>query len=318
MHPSWMTVDLGDFMADNFVSVRGLVFEYGVHRALDDICFDLPSGSVTALVGPNGAGKTTLLRCLAGLERPLAGTILIDGIDVLDDPRAAHVKLGFQQDFFGVYDDLSVRCNLLHAAAIQGMDRYDMEAAVVWAAEALSLSDRLEQKAGALSRGLRQRLAIARSMVHRPRLLLMDEPASGLDPEARRQLSELIRALNAAGMTLVVSSHILAELEDYSTHMLALRNGRVSPLAALAGAAAPRQHWRLGLIGDAREAVAVLRGNALVIECRELAGEVAFSFSGDGMARHHLLRQLLDHGITVTSLAADGGHLEKMYMGERA
>lgn len=305
-------------MSADFVSVRGLIFEYGPSRALDEVGFDLPAGSVTALVGPNGAGKTTLLRCLAGLERPLAGSIRIDGVDVLEQPRLAHAKLGFQQDFFGVYDELSVRRNLLHAAAIQGMGANDMDAAVVWAAEAVSLSERLEQKAGALSRGLRQRLAIARSMVHRPRLLLMDEPASGLDPEARRELSKLIQTLNAAGMTLVVSSHILAELEDYSTHMLALRSGRSAQVAVLAGAAAPKSRWRLGLVGDARDALAGLHGIAEASECEIIDGDVEFAFAGEPLARHHLLRHLMDQGVLVTSLAPTGGHLEKLYMGDRA
>lgn len=305
-------------MSDQFVSVRGLVYEYGVNRALDEVGFDLPAGSVTALVGPNGAGKTTLLRCLAGLERPLAGSIRIDGIDVLDQPRLAHAKLGFQQDFFGVYDDLSVRRNLLHAAAIQGMDENDMEAAAVWAAEAVSLTNRLEDRAGTLSRGLRQRLAIARSMVHRPRLLLMDEPASGLDPEARRELSNLIRTLNLAGMTIVVSSHILAELEDYSTHMLALRLGRAAQVATLSGEAAPKSRWRLGLIGDARDALAGMQGAAKVADCQIVDGEIEFSFDGEPLDRHHLLRHLMERGVMVTSLAPTGGHLEKLYMGERA
>jgi ABC-2 type transport system ATP-binding protein len=305
-------------MSDQFVSVRGLVYEYGANRALDEVGFDLPAGSVTALVGPNGAGKTTLLRCLAGLERPLAGTIRIDGIDVLEQPRLAHAKLGFQQDFFGVYDDLSVRRNLLHAAAIQGMDENDMEAAAVWAAEAVSLSKRLEDRAGTLSRGLRQRLAIARSMVHRPRLLLMDEPASGLDPEARRELSDLIRTLNMAGMTIVVSSHILAELEDYSTHMLALRLGRAAQVATLSGEAAPKSRWRLGLIGDARDALAGMQGAAKVADCQIIDGEIDFSFDGEPLDRHHLLRHLMEQGVMITSLAPTGGHLEKLYLGERA
>ncbi|MBR9970774.1 ABC transporter ATP-binding protein [Magnetospirillum sulfuroxidans] len=305
-------------MSADFVSVRGLIFEYGSSRALDEVGFDLPAGSVTALVGPNGAGKTTLLRCLAGLERPLAGSIRIDGVDVLEQPRLAHAKLGFQQDFFGVYDQLSVRRNLLHAAAIQGMNEGDMESAAVWAAEAVSLSDRLEQKAGTLSRGLRQRLAIARSMVHRPRLLLMDEPASGLDPEARRELSGLIRTLGAAGMTLVVSSHILAELEDYSTHMLALRDGHSAQVAVLSGTTAAKPRWRLGLVGDAREALAGLHGMAEVSECEIIDGDVEFAFVGEPLARHHLLRHLVDQGVLVTSLAPTGGHLEKLYMGDRA
>lgn len=302
-------------MTADFVSVRGLIYEYGANRALDEVGFDLPAGSVTALVGPNGAGKTTLLRCLAGLERPLSGSIRIDGIDVLDQPRQAHALLGFQQDFFGVYDDLSVRRNLLHAAAIQGMDPHDMEAASVWAAEAVGLAERLDQKAGTLSRGLRQRLAIARAMAHRPRLLLMDEPASGLDPEARRHLSALIRTLNAAGMTIVVSSHILAELEDYSTHMLALRDGRSARVAALAGAAAPKSRWRLGLVGDARDALAGLSALAEVSEAAIVDGDIEFAFAGEPLARHHLLRHLMDQGVKVTALAPTGGHLEKLYMG---
>ncbi|MCA1908806.1 MAG: ABC transporter ATP-binding protein [Magnetospirillum sp.] len=305
-------------MTADFVSVRSLVFEYGTTRALDQVGFDLPAGSVTALVGPNGAGKTTLLRCLAGLERPLAGTVAIDGVDVLDQPRLAHTRLGFQQDFFGVYDELTVRQNLLHAAAIQGLDRHDMEEASVWAAEAVGLSDRMEQKAGALSRGLRQRLAIARALAHRPRLLLMDEPASGLDPEARRHLSALIRNLNAAGMTIVVSSHILSELEDYSTHMLALRDGHCAQLAALGGDDAVLSRWRLGLVGDCRDALAGLRTLAEVGEAQIVGGDIEFTFSGDPLARHHLLRHLMDQGVMVTDLAPTGGHLEKLYLGEKA
>lgn len=305
-------------MSADFVSVRSLVFDYGTTRALDQVGFDLPAGSVTALVGPNGAGKTTLLRCLAGLERPLAGSVAIDGIDVLDQPRLAHTRLGFQQDFFGVYDELTVRRNLLHAAAIQGLDSHDMEEASIWAAEAVGLSDRMEQKAGALSRGLRQRLAIARALAHRPRLLLMDEPASGLDPEARRHLSALIRNLNAAGMTIVVSSHILSELEDYSTHMLALRDGHSAQLAALGGVAAPLSHWRLGLVGDARDALAGLQTLAEVGDAKIVGGDIEFSFTGEPLARHHLLRHLMDQGVMVTELAPTGGHLEKLYLGDKA
>ena len=159
--------------------VEGLTFDYDTKRAIDGVSFAIEAGSVTALVGPNGAGKTTLLRCLAGLEQPVAGTIRIAGLDVLEFPRGAHRKLGFLQDFFGVYDALTVERNLLYAAAAQGMARDRLVSSVIRAAEAVGIADRLTQLAGELSRGLRQRLAIARTLVHEPALLLLDEPAAG-------------------------------------------------------------------------------------------------------------------------------------------
>src|SRR6185369_9813264 len=165
--------------------VDGLCFDYPGVRALDGVGFELERGTVTALVGPNGAGKTTLLRCLAALETPLAGRIEVAGVDVLESPREAHRRLGYLSDFFGVYDALTVEQCLVHAAAAQGVEQAAVAAAVRRTAERLGLDDRLRTVAGTLSRGLRQRLAIGQALVHAPALLLLDEPAAGLDPEAR-------------------------------------------------------------------------------------------------------------------------------------
>jgi ABC-2 type transport system ATP-binding protein len=298
-----------------FVTVTGLVFDYGNHRALDGVSFELSAGSVVALVGPNGAGKTTLLRCLAGLEEPLAGSVVIDGLDVADHPRAVHAKLGFQQDFFGVYDGLSVRANLLHAAAVQGLSEAQIVPSALAAAQAVGLEDRLDQPAGALSRGLRQRLAIARAIVHRPPLLLLDEPASGLDPEARRDLSGLIRRLQSEGLTIIVSSHILAELEDYSTHMLALRDGRATGPLPLGHEAATRR-WRLTVLGDPAVALTVLSGIEGVSATALDAQGLTFALAGGPEAQSALLRQLIEAGVAVSSCAPDSGHLEKLYLSE--
>jgi len=290
-------------MAPDFVSVRDLVFDYGTKRALDAVSFDIEAGAVIALVGPNGAGKTTLLRCLATLEQP----------------RAAHRKLGFQQDFFGVYDSLSVTRNLLHAAALQGLPETAIDTAVTWAAGAVGLADRMGELAGALSRGLRQRLAIARAMVHRPPLLLLDEPASGLDPEARRDLSALIRTLRAEGLTIIVSSHILAELEDYSTHMLTLREGRASGPVALDGEhAAGMRRWRLTVAGPIEPALAVLIPLAGVADAREDNGAITFTLAGDEAAQSELLRGLIQGGVAVSSCAPANGHLETLYLAEKS
>lgn len=215
------------------VTVEGLVFDYPGKRALHGITLDVPRGAVLALVGPNGAGKSTLMRVIAGLDEPVEGQIHVAGISVLDEPRRAQRHLGYLSDFFGLYDELTVRQCLLHAASVRAVAPALRAAAVLRAAQRVGLADRLDVAAGGLSRGLRQRLAIAQAIVHDPEVLLLDEPAAGLDPEARAGLSALFRSLQAQGRTLVVSSHILAELEEYSSHMLALRDGRIVQFTGL-------------------------------------------------------------------------------------
>jgi ABC-2 type transport system ATP-binding protein len=215
----------GDSRPAPIVSVRQVTYDYPGHRALDEVSFDLPPASVTALVGPNGAGKTTLLRSMAALDEPMSGSIVINGLDVWKHPREAHRFMGYLPDHFGLYPDLSARRCLIHAARARGLTESETHEAVDWAASKTMLLPLLEQRAGTLSRGQRQRLALAQAIVHRPRMLLLDEPASGLDPQARADLSELMRSLAASGITLMISSHILAELESYCTAMLVLEKG---------------------------------------------------------------------------------------------
>jgi len=301
-----------------FLSVRRLSFDYETQRAVDDVSFALAHGTVTALVGPNGAGKTTLLRCLAGLEEPVAGGILIDGVDVLGNPRAAHRKIGFLQDFFGVYDALSVERNLLYAAASQGIEPTAIEPAVARAAQAVALQDRLKQRAGELSRGLRQRLAIARALIHQPALLLLDEPAAGLDPESRIGLAALIRTLAATGMTLIVSSHILSELEQYSTHMLAMRDGRTTGPHAIGGHKEGRRRLKIVIAGPTPSARAFLESRSDVSALYDEPDGLSFDYSGDEAARHSLLRAMMEAEIPVTGFTAVGADLQSLYMAEGA
>jgi len=226
------------------IEAHEVVYDYPAGRALHGVSFTVEPGTVLALVGPNGAGKTTLMRCMAALEAPASGRIRIAGLDTQDDPRGVHAAIGYLPDFFGLYEELSVARALTYAARSRGVSEADTPSAVAEAAHRVQLSDRLQQRAGELSRGLRQRLAIAQTIVHRPRVLLLDEPAAGLDPEARASLSDLILRLSGEGMTIVVSSHILSELEDYSTRMLMIRDGRVAGggvVAAGSGATAQRR-----------------------------------------------------------------------------
>ena len=231
-------------MSPALIEVHDVCFDYPGHRALNNINLSIGKAAISALVGPNGAGKTTLLRCIAALDTPVSGQILVGGIDVHADPRGAHQLMGYLSDSFGLYGDLSVERCLIYAARAQGVLPEKVGAAVTRVLEFLNLADKRRQLTSTLSRGQRQRVAIAQAIVHRPQVLLLDEPASGLDPEARSSLAGVFRYLQAEGMTLLVSSHILAELDEYSTHMLAMDKGRILEYRALSSdwLSAPTEH----------------------------------------------------------------------------
>jgi ABC-2 type transport system ATP-binding protein len=276
------------------IDVAGVCYVYPGTRALDNVSFRIERGSVTALVGPNGAGKTTLLRCLAGLDRPLTGSIAVADIDVLEEPRLAHAHMGYLSDFFGLYDALTVRQCLTHAASAHGVT-------------AAKLSDTVE-------RGLRQRVAIGQAIVHAPDVLLLDEPASGLDPEARHSLATLFSRLREQGMTLVVSSHILAELDEYSTHMLVLRAGKIIEHRALNDTATDGRRVRVTLAGENtnwQDSLATIAG-VHVIEASSNGALLAVTGDENDLAA--VLRDLVTAGVPVSSFSEVSENLHESYL----
>jgi ABC-2 type transport system ATP-binding protein len=300
------------------IQVEHLIYDYPGHRALDDVSFAIQPQSITALVGPNGAGKTTLLRCLAALDRPGAGRVLLDGLDVHEAPREAHEHMAFLPDFFGVYDDLTVRQCLEYRARAHAVPRDRRAQAIRLAAERLGVADRLKDYAGTLSRGLKQRLAIAQAIIHQPRIALLDEPAAGLDPEARYSLAAVFRSLRADGMTLMVSSHILAELEDYSTHILAIRDGRIIEHRPIQGAAEiDGKAWlpmQIRLAAPDDRIAAMLGERADVADVAVDAESIRFRFAGDLQAQHQLLRHLVDSGLPVAEFSPVQSTLQDSYL----
>lgn len=300
------------------IEVSGVVYDYPAARALHGVSFEVQAGAVLALVGPNGAGKSTLMRCIAALDVPTEGTIRVAGLDVEADPRGVHAAIGYLPDFFGLYEELSVRKALTYAARSRGVGVSETPAAVEMAAARVQLTDRLEARAGELSRGLKQRLAIAQTIVHQPRVLLLDEPAAGLDPEARRSLSDLILSLARDGMTIVVSSHILAELEDYSTQMLMIRDGAVAGGGVVAAGGGHRDGARVEVtfaetpddLGD--------RLVALGVTVERLEGDTATLVLPEGEDDSALLGKLIGAGLKVRSFQAARKTLEDAYLAEVA
>lgn len=298
------------------IEVKNLIFEYPTKRALHDVSCEIKTGSITALVGPNGAGKTTLIRCVVGLHGPFSGQVLFDGVDVHEHPRDCHRRMAYLSDFFGVYDQLTVRQCLTYTARAYGVSGDKVRTVVEAAAERLNLTDRLREKSGALSRGLRQRLAIAQAIVHEPEFLVLDEPASGLDPEARQSLSMLLIGLRDAGMTLLVSSHILAELEGYCTDMLIMREGRIIDSRKLAGELTDARRLRIDLAAPSADLLALLENTASVAQAAVNDDVATLLFTGDAAAQHKLLRQLVEAGIPVAGLREDRIALQDAYIAQ--
>jgi ABC-2 type transport system ATP-binding protein len=298
------------------IEVKNLIFEYPTKRALHDVSCVIKTGSITALVGPNGAGKTTLIRCIVGLHGPFSGQVLFDGVDVHEHPRDCHRRMAYLSDFFGVYDQLTVRQCLTYTARAYGVSGDHVRTVVEAAAERLQLTDRLREKAGALSRGLRQRLAIAQAIVHEPEFLVLDEPASGLDPEARQSLSMLLIGLRDAGMTLLVSSHILAELEGYCTDMLIMREGRIIDSRQLTGDLTDARRLRIDLAAPSDTLFALLEETPEVAQVSVVDDVATLLFSGDMSAQHGLLRRLVDAGEPVAGLREDRVALQDAYIAQ--
>ncbi len=294
------------------ISVADVRFAYDGTPALLGVSFTAATGSVTALVGPNGAGKTTLMRCIAGLDTPAAGTITVAGMDVVATPREARMRMGFLQDFFGLYDRLSVRRCLDYAARARLVPAAERQGRVAEVAAALGLGALLDRDTASLSRGQRQRVAIGAAIVHGPEVLILDEPAAGLDPEARAELAALIRTLAAGGTTLLVSSHILAELEDYSTDVLMLEAGRVIGTGPVRPAG---RSISLSLAGGETAAVAARLGREAAVSALAVEdGVLRFAFAGDDAAQAALLAALVREDVPVLAFAERHASMQDLYL----
>lgn len=300
----------------DIIFTKGLRREYASTTAVDGIDLAIESGSVTALVGPNGAGKTTFLKMIAALLEPTSGLAMIAGHDVRENARAVHAAVGYLPDFFGLYEELTARqCLRYFHLAYRLPEPADRRIEEVL--ELVALRDAADRPIESLSRGMRQRLGLARTLLHDPKLLLLDEPASGLDPGARRELQDLLRRLAAMGKTILVSSHILTELEDYCSHVVMLDRGRLVFSGTVAEArrrAGGGRHLRLRVVGPPEAARAALTSDPAVSEVSAAPDGWAFRFAGDEESAARLLRALIESGLRVSSFADDSGSISDGYM----
>ena len=299
------------------IEVRGLRKHFGEVRAVNDLSFTVERGDALGFIGPNGAGKTTTIRMLATLLKPDAGTATINGHDIAGDPEAVRACVGYMPDFFGVYDDMKVLEYLDFFAAAYRVPPHERPGLIGDVLELTDLSGKRDAYVDALSRGMKQRLCLAKTLVHDPEVLLLDEPASGLDPRARIEIRELLKELCAMEKTIIISSHILTELADLCNKVVIIEHGDLVYAGSTAEITAQLQGGRrlvIRVTERAEEACGALAGLAEVTSAELVDGLVHATYTGDPEGQHELLSALVAHGFTVQSFAEQEMDLEDVYM----
>ncbi|MFT2815670.1 ABC transporter ATP-binding protein [Leifsonia sp. A12D58] len=295
------------------IHVVGVSRSFGSVHAVQDATLSVAPGSVTALIGPNGSGKTTLMLMLATLLAPDAGTISVAGHDPLTDPAAVRASMGWMPDALGAWPTLSVRAALNVTGRMYRMPRALAEQR---AAELIALTDLTalaDQPSRVLSRGQKQRLSLARALVHNPSVLLLDEPASGLDPSARAALRDLIRRLAGEGTAILISSHVLAELDEMADAAVYMTSGRTVGADRIAQAEASARAWRIRSLNPVALAAALAEvGVGPDISSTDNLGtlvQVAHE-----AAAAELLSRLIGLGVPISAYGPAVGDLEHTFL----
>jgi ABC-2 type transport system ATP-binding protein len=312
----------------NAIETHGLTREYGKLTAVKNLNLTVPQGSLYGLIGPNGAGKTTTLRMLAGLLEPTDGEIFINDRPINQNLTELRRQIGFMPDFFGVYDDLVVWEYLDFFARCYDIPPKRRRQVIDELLELVDLGEKKDAFVHTLSRGMRQRLCLAHAMVHDPQVLLLDEPASGLDPRARVEMRELLRELGAMGKTVVLSSHILSELAELCDSIGIIERGQLVVSGRLDGIRDQLQEGKkisIRVISDPDEAGKILRGLPGVGEIVPVkpgnegtvlnrGTDLEVSFLGDEEAVASLLDSLVQNKIRISSFAEMHTGLEEVFL----
>ena len=299
------------------VTIEALTKIYGTNYALRDFSLEIESGRVYGLIGPNGAGKTTAMSIMATLLAPDRGTAVVGGYDVMKQPAQVRRLIGYMPDFFGVYDGLKTTEYLEFYAAAYRLPAKQRPALIRDLLEIVNLSDKVDAYVDLLSRGMKQRLALARCLVHDPAVLILDEPASGLDPRARAEMKEVIRQLKRMNKTILISSHILPELAEMCDNIAILEQGRLVANGTVEEVTAARQGARILKVEVSDrlpQLIDFLKDRPEVTNVDSDAGWARISFTGDKTAQGRMLREIMDQGWIVLEFAEVRGNLEDAFM----
>ena len=293
-----------------------LTKRYGSQTAVNHLTLRVNQEEIFGFLGPNGAGKTTTILMLLGLSEPTSGTARVCGIDPTREPVRVKRIVGYLPENVGFYEEMTGFDNVKYVARLNGMRDGASRGRIEEVLERVGLADEGRKRVGAYSRGMRQRLGIARALIHDPPIIFLDEPAAGLDPDNRRELQTLFKRIGAAGKTMLVSSHILTELEEYCTHAVLMRGGRVAAADRLerlvAGPRAARA-FRLRAVRGAEEAEALLRRRSNVSGLAAAGPDLRFELACTDEEAAALLAELVAAGVSVAAFGAEARRFEDAY-----
>ena len=308
------------------VEIEGLSKHYGRRKAVDNVSMSIESGEIFGLVGPNGAGKTTTMRMLVTLLKPDKGEIRVGGYSVRKSPRDVRRQIGFMPDSFGVYGDLTVQEYLDFFGACYGIAPAQRVSLIKDLLDLVDIGHRRDDMVDTLSTGLKQRLGLARVLIHDPGVLVLDEPASGLDPRARVEIRELLMEVARLGKTIIFSSHILADVAELCTRVAIMESGKLAAFGALdqlTERVMPHRLLRISLLKDSsfESAQAMLMAYPGISAVRPQEGlgraewlSLEADFSGDDRELQMLLASMLQQGLPVVHFSEDTKNLEEVFM----
>ncbi len=299
------------------IEIQGLYKSYGNFVALNHLDLHIDKGELFGFVGPNGAGKTTTMRILSGLLRADGGSAMVAGIDALHQSQDLKAKIGYMPDFFGVYDNLRAIEYMEFYASAYGLYGKQATDLCMNLMDLVNLSDKAMFYVDSLSRGMKQRLCLARSMVHNPELLILDEPASGLDPRARFEMKGILRNLNDMGKTIIISSHILSELAEMCTTIgiidrgQMLVKGSVEDIISHLNTSNPLV---MKVLAGKEQAITLLKENPLVSNVSLQEDQIVINFKGSEQQEAELLTSLISAKVQISSFVHQSSNLEEVFM----
>jgi ABC-2 type transport system ATP-binding protein len=299
------------------IELRHVYRFFGSTRAVNDISFEVPAGTVLGYIGPNGAGKTTSMRILSTLELPTYGDAFIDGFSVLDDPDRVRNRLGFMPDYFGTYPNVNCWEYLDFFARAYGLMGPARDRAIRHVMGFTQLDRLAEKPINGLSKGMKQRLCLGRAMIHDPAVLILDEPAAGLDPRARIELREMIRALAAEGKAILVSSHILTELAEMCDRVAIIELGQLiatGTVDEIKRQLQPHREVQVRLLRDTESMANWLSARGDVAAVRIEGNLVRFEHQGDEASEVALLREMVLAHFPVAEFGAYNRSLEEVFL----
>lgn len=299
------------------LEIKGLHKIYGKYHALSGLDMSVPTGALYGFVGPNGAGKTTTIKIMTGLLGGDGGRITIDGTDALWNLRDLKAGIGYVPDFFGVYDNLTVSEYMEFFASCHHLDGLVARKRYTALLEQVGLEDKLDFYVDGLSRGMKQRLCLARALIHDPAILILDEPTSGLDPRTRFEFKEILKELQEAGKTIVISSHVLSELSEVCTDIGIIDQGRMvleGNIEDILSRVNTSNPLVISVFTNLEKALSILKSHPFVQTISLRGQEICVRFSGDAQDEALLLQQLIDSDILVNGFTREKGSLESVFM----